>query len=120
MADRDILILEDEALIAMDIELALLDHGYTDIHVCSSVRAALERIELSPPRLSLLDFNLGRGETSIPVARALLAIERPFAFLTGYTGSTLAITADLRDIELLSKPFRTQDIVDFMDRNLGV
>ncbi len=113
------MILEDEALIAMDIELALLDHGYEDVFVCSSVRAALDRIDTAPPQLSLLDFNLGRGETSLPVARALRTLDRPFAFLTGYTGATLAVTSDLRDVELLSKPFHMHDILDFIDRNLG-
>jgi CheY-like chemotaxis protein len=104
-SDLDILVLDDEAFIALDIEAVLRDAGYRRIRVCGSEAAALQAIEDRAPDLGLLDINLGRGTTSFEVARRLSAQGSGVAFMTGYTPSTVNVPEGLTDRPRLSKPF---------------
>jgi DNA-binding response OmpR family regulator len=99
-----ILILEDEALIAMDIEMTLLNAGHEDLQICGNLASALDLLASDPPRAALLDLNLGNGETSIPLAEGLKARGIPFLFLTGYTTGIVPVPDDLADRPRLSKP----------------
>lgn len=103
--DHPILVLEDEMLIALDIQDALSRAGHCDVVICSEPQAALDLLERTTPRFALLDVNLGRGETSFGVARALAARGCPFAFLSGYADAGLNTPHDLSDVPQLSKPF---------------
>ena len=107
-----ILILEDEALIAMDIEDTLGRAGYAVLLVCHDVAGALTEIEKVLPVFAFLDLNLGQNETSIEVARALAAQGVPFCFLSGYTTATVCLPDDLADRPRMSKPFKSADLID--------
>ena len=111
MSDCNILILEDEALIAMDIEMTLEEAGHSNISVCSTVDEAMAQIEKSTPKVALLDFNLGNGKTSIPVAERLSETGVPFIFLSGYTESTVQIPDELSNAGRLAKPFQSTELV---------
>ncbi|MEQ5872470.1 response regulator [Sagittula sp. NFXS13] len=111
MKHCDILILEDEAIIAMDIETTLEAAGHDNIAVCSTVDEAMAQIEKSTPKLALLDFNLGNGGTSVPVAERLSKCSVPFIFLSGYTESTVAIPEDISAAARLAKPFQSAELI---------
>ncbi len=83
ISGKRILIVEDEALIALSLEEMAKDAGCEVVGPASNVDEALSIIENQPIELALLDFNLG-GETSLPVAHALRSRGVPFTFLTGY------------------------------------
>ena len=57
-----VLIVEDEALIAMDLEAILQDAGYR-VLVANSVPAALEMVSHQETDVAILDINLGRSTT---------------------------------------------------------
>ena len=65
-----ILVVEDETLIAMDLQGLLEDAGYRVLGPCGSVNDALGVLNTEAPDLALLDVNLG-GESVFPVASAL-------------------------------------------------
>ena len=67
-----ILVVEDDALIAMDLEGALSDAGHTVRGPASTAKRALEIAERAVPELALVDINLrdGRG-SGIGLARQL-------------------------------------------------
>lgn len=115
MSDGEILILEDEALIAMDIEMTLASAGYENISVHHDVDSALEQIETSAPVAAFLDFNLGRGKTSLPVAQRLKSVGIPFIFLTGYTDATVSLPEELTHAKRVTKPFHGAEIVSLLD-----
>ena len=85
-----VLVLEDEFMIAMEFETVLLDAGYRVIGPAADAGAALSLIETDRPDAGILDVNLGRGETSAPVAEKLRELGVPFALCTGYQTSELA------------------------------
>ncbi|MEO1689592.1 MAG: hypothetical protein AAFU61_17000 [Pseudomonadota bacterium] len=85
---RSLLIVEDDALLALDLEELVRGLGASDVCVCDRAEAALERIDASPPDLSLLDHRLSEG-TSLPVAERLSALRLPFAVTSGAGGKAL-------------------------------
>ena len=106
-AGRRVLLVEDEALIAMNVEDMLDALGYVVVAAAAGVEEALAAVEGGGIDAALLDVNL-RGRTSFPVADALAARDVPFVFATGYGAHGLR--EDLRDRPVLVKPFKLPDL----------
>jgi DNA-binding response OmpR family regulator len=114
MGSGEILLVEDEAFIAIETKKALEEVGMGPVNVCSAVDTALAELGRSAPRAALLDFNLGKGETSEALARELLARGIPFAFLTGDTEATMELPTPLLDAPRFSKPCHVDDVVAWL------
>jgi DNA-binding NtrC family response regulator len=88
LAGRRCLVLDDEFLIALDIQQALEQAGAAEVVCAADVESALTSVRDSRFDLAVLDLRLGRtGGNSLPVAAALQAIGTPFIFLTGMNGT---------------------------------
>ncbi len=98
-----VLVLEDETIVLVMIEDLLGDLGCRIVGPAGTVAEALALAEAGGFDAALLDLNLGRGETSYPVADALAQRGIPFAFVTGYTADALVAPHNGRPI--LEKPF---------------
>ena len=97
--------LEDESLIAIDIEMTLESAGYSDVQVFHDAGSASDYLSAVRPRAALLDMNLGNGQTSVGIATHLDAAGVPFLFLTGYTNATVDLPEGLAAHRKLTKPF---------------
>ena len=85
MTKPKILLVEDEALVAMMMEDVLSDLGWEVAGSFGDVAPTLKWLEeCDGVDAAVLDINLGT-ETVFPVAEALKARGTPFTFLTGYT-----------------------------------
>ncbi|WP_342642623.1 response regulator [Rhodoligotrophos ferricapiens] len=102
-----VLVVEDEAMVAMLIEDMLLDSGYSDIEVCNRFGQAMTLIQSKPFDFVILDLNL-EGELTYPIADILLERGTPFVFATGY--GTSMLEGRYADVPSLPKPFRPEDI----------
>jgi CheY-like chemotaxis protein len=84
---RRVLVVEDEALVAMLMEDGLVDAGAEVVGPAGSVDEALGLIEQvtcdGGLNAAVLDMNL-EGATVLPVADRLAALGVPFVFATGY------------------------------------
>ena len=90
----DVLIVEDDPIIALDFEDTILGFGVKAVRCAGSVAHALMMIGERAPEFALLDVGLVR-EKSFEVAAKLAALKIPFAFVTGYGGDRVdAIFAD--------------------------
>jgi two-component system, response regulator PdtaR len=78
-----ILVVEDEFLIAMELESMLEGGGYKVLGPATTVAAALAFLAHHRPDACVLDFNL-RGEHVTPVARVLKAEGVPFLLSSAY------------------------------------
>jgi DNA-binding response OmpR family regulator len=110
---RRILVVEDEALVAMLVEDALIDAGFAVIGPARSVSQALELLKAEPLDAAVLDLNLG-GENSVSVADALAARGIPFLVATGYGAAGLP--AHLKHIPVLPKPYDPADLTVVLER----
>lgn len=102
-----ILIVEDDAIIAMTAEDMLEEVGCTTAAVAVTVTEALARAEDTEFDLALLDLNL-KDEVSLPVAALLRAKGKPFIFATGYDG--VPADSGFADAPFISKPYRMEQL----------
>jgi CheY-like chemotaxis protein len=110
-----ILVVEDEALIAMDLQALLEDAGYKVIGPANSSAAALALIDAEPPDVALLDVNLGRSD-AFGVASVLSDRKTEIIFLTGHTAHKLPPAH--RHLPLVSKPYLPQVLLQAIERAL--
>ena len=80
---RLVLVVEDEFLIALDLELLLERQGWRVLGPAATVGQALRLLAGRTPAVALLDVNLG-GELVTPVAEALRARGVPFVLASAY------------------------------------
>jgi len=77
---KKILIVEDEAMIAFDLEDVVMSRG-AKAAVCLDLETALKKVEADDFDVAILDYNLG-GRTVLPVADTLQAKGVPIVFNT--------------------------------------
>lgn len=104
LKDKRILVVEDEALIAVMVEDMLLELGSHVVGPAATIEAALELARSAEIDAAVLDVNV-RGERIDPVAEALMARGIPVLFATGYGEVRLASGVQTTVID---KPY-TQD-----------
>jgi CheY-like chemotaxis protein len=101
----DVLVVEDDPIIALDFEDTILGFGVKTVRTAANVARALDMIADRPPEFALLDVGLIR-EKSFAVAERLEALKIPFAFVTGY-GADARLPAALTAKPRLPKPCST-------------
>ncbi|HZG09641.1 MAG TPA: response regulator [Allosphingosinicella sp.] len=111
-----VLLVEDEAIIAMTAEDMLEELGCTVSASASSFADALAAAEGAAFDLALLDINLN-GVESLPVAALLREKGRPFVFTTGYGAAGLG--REYADVPLVTKPYQLGDLEAAIGRALG-
>lgn len=108
-ADNPILLVEDDALIAMMVADMCDALGHGEPVQAASVAEALEALETRNGRrfaVALLDVHLGM-DTVWPVADALASAAIPFAFMTGGGGT---VPPGHAGRPTLGKPFRVAEL----------
>ncbi len=106
-APRRILIVEDEAMIALQLKALVESQGHSVAGPVASLKEALGVIQSEEFDAALLDFGLGDGD-SIPAAELLQKRKIPFAFTTGFGPE--ALPGPLRTVPRLTKPYRDEDV----------
>jgi light-regulated signal transduction histidine kinase (bacteriophytochrome) len=97
-----ILVVEDQSLIAMDIEETLRRSGAHEVFLAASVENAVEQLSEFTPDVAVLDFSLSEG-TSESVADVLTSKGVPFLFATGY-GDRAIIPERFEQVAVIRKP----------------
>lgn len=99
---NDVLVVEDDAIIALDFEDTLLGFGVKTVRTAGNVARALQLIDERAPNFALLDVGLAGGK-SFAVAERLHAMQIPFVFVTGYSGA-IGLPPALKGTPMLPKP----------------
>jgi CheY-like chemotaxis protein len=104
------MVVEDMALVAVEIERQLRNMQYTVLGPYPSLDAALDAVSAEPPLeidIALLDVNLA-GSECYPLADILQSRGIHFCFLTGYLKEN--IPARYADVPVLEKPFSRSEL----------
>ncbi len=104
---KRVLVVDDEALIALFAEEMLLELGATPVGPAMSLEAATVLVEEGGFDAAILDVNLD-GATSEVLARRLISDSIPFVIVTGYgrvdwEGVTAPILTKPYDVDAISK-----------------
>ena len=111
-----VLVVEDEFLVAMDIEAMLRDLACEVVGPIGNLASALQAAREETLDAALLDANLG-GEPVTAVAEALVARAVPIVFCTGYQVENLC--SRYPATPTLMKPFQPADLRDALERALA-
>jgi PAS domain S-box-containing protein len=105
---KRILVIEDEPLVAMDVESSLTAAGCEVVGPAATLERAKLLIEESDCDAALLDVNLA-GQPVDELATLLTRKNRPFAFVTGYGRE--ALPSGFRGAVVLGKPFGADQLL---------
>jgi len=112
-----ILVVEDEALAALELAGELEAAGFQVLGPAVSVAQALTLIDnQSPCDAAVLDVNLGR-ETSQPIALRLIASGTPFVTVSGYAPDQMPTV--FRAAPLVTKPLRPGHLLQALNKCLN-
>lgn len=111
-----VLLVEDEAIIAMTAEDMLEELGCVLAGTASTLEDAFACVEERAFDVALLDINLN-GQQSLPVAAVLTEKGTPFVFTTGYGAAGSG--ADYADVPLVTKPYQITDLGTAIGEALG-
>ncbi|MBO0734011.1 MAG: response regulator [Methylocapsa sp.] len=112
-----ILIVEDEAFIALALESALKDLGFDIAATAGRLSSALEAAKHGEFEGAIVDLYLG-PERADAVADALAARGCPFFFMTGYVAPDLPPRHAKRVV--LLKPFRLEELLAALRSEFGL
>jgi CheY-like chemotaxis protein len=116
LSGRSILVVEDEATIALDLSHMLQDAGAVVVGPVSSVADALRKISETPLDLAVVDIGLG-DDRSDQVAVALEQKSVPLVFLTGYTNRRLPRGFETKS--LIQKPYSQGELMALIAQIFG-
>ncbi len=118
MTAARILIVEDDALLGLDLKGHLERTGFSVLGPAASASKALALLTKDSCDAAILDVHLGRGQTSEPVAQELRLRGTPFVTVTAYSHEHRPEV--FSGFPVLSKPVRTLDVIAELQRCLGM
>ena len=90
MDQKSILVVEDDAIVAIHLQNMLAGHGYSIIGPVATGEAAIEAVAASSPDLILMDIQLAGEMNGISAAeRIRFSADVPVVFLTSYSQDPL-------------------------------
>lgn len=115
LAGRRVLIVEDEAALALELQLAFEEEGAEVLGPALSLMGALETVAHTRNiDLAVLDVDLA-GENIYPIAELLLQRGVPFLFHSGH-GSRSQLAQLFPDTTTLAKPALPETLIDHLLR----
>lgn len=112
MLNPQILIVEDELLIAKDISLILEQEGYATRIGITTTEEAILALSKSDYAMVLIDINLRNGSDGVALGNYLLQLDTiPYIYITSHADNvTLDRVKDSRPHGIIIKPFKPLDI----------
>lgn len=106
-----ILVVEDEFLIAMQIQSIFEEEGAEVLGPYHTLSDALKHVKTEDITAASLDLNLGK-DVATPIAMTLQRRGIPFVFYTVQTGDP--VLAQWQHVRLIQKPAAPEDLLDAM------
>lgn len=111
----DVLVAEDEPLVALNLEVLLQEHGYTVIGAAATAKAAMALAAAHRPQAALLDLNLADGLRGLELAEHLALIyDTTIVILTGNPNLVPPGLAYVHAV--LTKPSRDEQVLQVLAR----
>ena len=112
MCKKQILVVEDEAIVAEDIRKILQSYEYEVPEAISTGEAAIKSIRKTHPDLILLDITLKNKISGIDVAKHIFDLNIPVIYLTAYSDKDIIEKAKATGpFGYLIKPFRERELI---------
>lgn len=103
MSGMSVLVVEDEFIVAYDMQMLLEEQGARVIGPASTLAEAQQLLKSERPDLAVLDVNLN-GEYVFPLLSGLRQQNVPFVFATAYADEDKLFPEEARSVPRLAKP----------------
>ena len=107
LAGLQVLVIEDESMVAMLLQDTLAEIGCEVIGIASRFDDAVKKAKSLTFDIAVLDVNLN-GRNTFPIADSLAERGVAFVVATGYGATSLP--RSLQRVPILQKPFRQRDL----------
>lgn len=117
MQPAKVLIVEDESIIALDLESSLTEAGFTIAGFANSAGEAIEKVAALQPDLVLMDIHLGRGGDGVEAAEQIQAqFHLPVVYLTAHADElTFQRAKQTEPFGYVLKPFDDRALVNAIE-----
>lgn len=78
-----VMIVEDEALLALELEYEIEAGGHDVVGIAADKRSATQLLADTDPDFAFVDIHLNDGPTGIEIGRRLAELGKPYVFVTG-------------------------------------
>ena len=114
-----IMIVEDEALLALELESEIEAAGHSVTGVAAASKAARDLVEQDRPDFAFVDIHLVDGQTGIDVGRFLAERKIPYVFVSG---NVKRIPDDFAGaVGAIEKPYTVnglQNAIEYLDARI--
>ena len=112
MDSINILIVEDEAIVALEIKRSVLKMGFCVIDMVTNYDDAIKSVKENIPDIVLLDIHLKNSKDGIETAKAMQQVVNiPIVYLTAFSDDkTIERAVETNPIGYVVKPFRREDL----------
>lgn len=116
----NILIVENEPLIAQDLKIICENLGHKVVGICYNATQALDQLKTRNPDFAFLDIHLDQGLSGIDIANIIRAnYQLPFAYITSFVDqATLELAKTTFPIGYIVKPFEEKNIIALLSIDL--
>lgn len=113
-----IMIVEDEALLALELEYEIEASGHEVVGIAADKASALRLLAETDPAFAFVDIHLNDGPTGLDVGDKLKALGKPYVFVTG---NVKRIPEDFAGaLGAIEKPYTMNGLQNALDYIVGV
>lgn len=112
-SQRNVLVVEDEFLIAMEMEDLLLEEGFGVVGPAGTVAYALDLLAHQTPDMAVLDVNIGDKRVT-PVVLRLRSLGIPFVIASASDAESLATEPIFGERRRMQNPFDRRRLLNAM------
>jgi len=107
MNDKNIIIVEDDEITALNLKISLEKHGYKIVAMSDEIKDAKSKIGKFLPQIIIIDISLQESNDGIELAKEVRSkYNIPFIFLTSYSDDDIISQAKLTEpYGYIVKPF---------------
>ena len=108
----DILVVEDEAIVALEIKRSILKMGFGVTDMVTNYDDAIKSVKENIPDIVLLDIHLKNSKDGIETAKSIKQVaDIPIIYLTAFSDDqTIGRAVETNPIGYLVKPFKREDL----------
>ena len=117
---ENVLVVEDDAILAMAIEDTLRDHGCSNITLCSTTKQALTSLSAGAPEAIILDVHLADTDDGWAIAELVTEVSSRPPRIIFSTGAPEEIPARIAELGIvLAKPYAPADLINALHHPRG-
>lgn len=107
MNQKNIIIVEDDEITALNLKISLEKHGYNVVEICDNITDAKTKINKFLPEIVIVDISLQESSDGIELAKEIRSKHNiPFIYLTSYSDDNIISKAKLTEpYGYIVKPF---------------